>query len=387
MINDSQSNSQYINNQQIEALELHKKLKGKLRISLTGEVNQDSLRKFYTPGVGFVSSQVAEGHVKLNEVSWRNNLVAVISDGSAVLGLGDIGPEGAMPVMEGKSMLFKKFANIDSIPIVLNVHSIDEIVNTILAISPSFGGINLEDISAPKCFEIEKRLVEKLSIPVMHDDQHGTAVVVLAGLINSLKVVSKNMRDSNIVILGAGAAGFAVADLLHKYSNANIITVDSKGILSNSRQDLSPEKEVLASFNKNQISGSLQYALKNADVVIGLSKAGALKVSDIELMNENKIVFALANPVPEIMPEDALKGGAIVVATGRSDFPNQINNVLAFPGIFRGALDNNVSKITTQHKINAAETLANLVAKVSATQIVPDIFDPRIVPEISKIIL
>lgn len=371
---------------QIESLELHKQLKGKLRIDLTGEVNTETLKKFYTPGVGYVSAQIADGHVKLNDVSWRRNLVAVISDGSAVLGLGDIGPEAAMPVMEGKSMLFKKFANIDSVPIVLNAHSVDEIVNSIIAIAPSFGGINLEDISAPKCFEIERKLIEKLDIPVMHDDQHGTAVVVLAGLINSLKVVSKKIDEIKIVIIGAGSAGFAVADLIHKYSQANIVSIDSKGIISNSRSDLTPEKKILASFNKNQISGNLQYALKHADVVIGLSKAGALRVTDIELMNDKKIVFALANPVPEIMPEDALKAGAAIVATGRSDFPNQINNVLAFPGIFRGALDNNVSKITTEHKINAAETLANLVAKVSASQIVPDIFDERIVPEISKII-
>lgn len=373
-------------NNQIESLELHKNLKGKIRITLTGEVNAETLRKFYTPGVGYVSSQIVNGSVKLNEVSWRNNLVAVISDGSAVLGLGDIGPEGAMPVMEGKSMLFKKFADIDSVPIVLNVHSVDEIVNSVLAISPSFGGINLEDISAPKCFEIEKRLIEKLDIPVMHDDQHGTAVVVLAGLINSFKLVSKSMKDSKIVILGAGAAGFAVANLIYEYSKAEIVSVDSKGIISNSRNDLNPQKKLLASYNRNQISGTLKEALKNSDVVIGLSKEGALKITDIELMNDKKIVFALANPVPEIMPEDALKAGAAIVATGRSDFPNQINNVLAFPGIFKGALSNKVSRITTEHKIKAAETLANLVAKVSASQIVPDIFDERIVPEISKII-
>jgi malate dehydrogenase (oxaloacetate-decarboxylating) len=373
-------------NNQIESLELHKNLKGKIRITLTGEVNAETLRKFYTPGVGYVSSQIVNGSVELNKVSWRNNLVAVISDGSAVLGLGDIGPEGAMPVMEGKSMLFKKFAEIDSVPIVLNVHSVDEIVNSILAISPSFGGINLEDISAPKCFEIEKRLIEKLDIPVMHDDQHGTAVVVLAGLINSFKLVSKSMKDSKIVILGAGAAGFAVANLIYEYSKAEIVSVDSKGIISNSRDDLNPQKKLLASYNKNQISGTLKEALKNSDVVIGLSKEGALKITDIELMNDKKIVFALANPVPEIMPEEALKAGASIVATGRSDFPNQINNVLAFPGIFKGALSNKVSRITTEHKIKAAETLANLVAKVSASQIVPDIFDDRIVPEISKII-
>lgn len=374
------------NQNQIDSLELHKKLNGKLRISLTGEVDKDTLRKFYTPGVGFVSSQVSEGLVPLNKVSWRKNLVAVISDGSAVLGLGDIGPEGAMPVMEGKAMLFKRFADIDSIPIVLNVHTVDEIVNSIMAISPSFGGINLEDISAPKCFEIEKRLVDKLDIPVMHDDQHGTAVVVLAGLINSLKVVKKNINDIKIVILGAGAAGFSVANLIHTYSKANIVSVDSKGIISHSRNDLNNEKKILAEFNKNQISGSLHDALKGADVVIGLSKAGALNGSDIKLMNKDQIVFALANPTPEIMPQDALNAGATVVATGRSDFPNQINNVLAFPGIFKGALSNNVSKITIEHKIKASETLANLVAKVSENQIVPDIFDERIVPEISKII-
>jgi malate dehydrogenase (oxaloacetate-decarboxylating) len=374
------------NQNQIESLELHKKLIGKLRTSLTGEVNSDTLRKFYTPGVGYVSSQVSSGLISLNEVSWRKNLVAVISDGSAVLGLGDIGPEGAMPVMEGKAMLFKRFAGIDSVPIVLNVHTVEEIVNSIMAISPSFGGINLEDVSAPKCFEIEKLLIEKLNIPVMHDDQHGTAIVVLAGLINSLKVVNKNINEIKIVILGAGAAGFAVANLIHYYSKTNIVSVDSKGIISNTRNDLNNEKKILSGFNKDQISGSLQDALKGADVVIGLSKAGALNGSDIKLMNKDQIVFALANPTPEIMPQDALNAGAAVVATGRSDFPNQINNVLAFPGIFKGALSNNVTKITTEHKIKSAETLANLVVNVSPNQIVPDIFDERIVPEISKVI-
>jgi malate dehydrogenase (oxaloacetate-decarboxylating) len=311
-----------------EAVALHKKLKGKISTSLRGDVTPETLRLFYSPGVGAASKYAQNDKNKLKEVSWTNNLVAVISDGSAVLGLGDIGPEGAMPVMEGKSLLFKHFANIDSVPIVLDVHTADEIVAVVKAIAPSFGGINLEDIAAPKCFEIEERLKSELDIPVMHDDQHGTAIVVLAALMNAAKVTGRSISDCKLVLVGAGAAGVAVAKLLHKYAQPNIVVVDSKGIIESSRKDLNAEKVMLMSFSKDQEKGTLADALKDADVFIGLSKGGLLNTDLIGLMAKDPIIFALANPEPEIMPDIAKKAGAAIVATGRSDFPNQINNVL-----------------------------------------------------------
>jgi len=367
-------------------MELHKKLKGKIYTGLRGEVTEDTLKLFYTPGVGAPSLYAKDDKDKLREVSWTNNLVAVISDGSAVLGLGNLGAEGAMPVMEGKSMLFKHFANIDSVPIVLNVHTADEIVDTVKAIAPSFGGINLEDIAAPKCFEIENRLKAELNIPVIHDDQHGTAIVVLSGLINAAKVTGRDLATSKIVLVGAGAAGVAVAKLLHEYANPDITVVDSKGIIEPTRKDLNEEKILLMSYSISKQPGSLQSALKGADIFIGVSRGGLLNAELISTMAKDPIIFALANPNPEIMPDVAKQAGAAVVATGRSDFPNQVNNALGFPGIFRGALDNGVNKITDQHKIAAAEALAGLIENPTPEMIIPSPFDPKVVPTIASVI-
>ncbi len=370
------------------ALEKHLKLKGKLSVELKADLkDREDLSTFYTPGVGAVSSFVFEHPETAKDYTWINNSLAVVSDGSAVLGLGNIGPHGALPVMEGKAMLFKHFAGIDAVPIVLNVNTVDEIVAAVSAIAPSFGAINLEDIKAPECFEIEKQLIAKLKIPVMHDDQHGTAVVVLAGLINASKLTGRSLKDSKIVISGAGAAGVAVAKLIHDYSAANITAVDSKGIVSLDRTDLNPEKKYLATLNKLKHQGStVRDALKGADIFIGVSVAGLLTAEDIKVMNKDPIVIAMANPVPEIMPDEAKKGGAAIIATGRSDFPNQINNVLAFPGIFRGALDNGITKITEKHKVAAAEALAAIVTNPTPDNIIPSPFDEHIVPAIAKVI-
>jgi malate dehydrogenase (oxaloacetate-decarboxylating) len=369
-----------------EAIELHKQLKGKIYTGLRGEVTPDTLKLFYSPGVGGASKYAENDKDKLKEVSWTNNLVAIISDGTAVLGLGNIGPEGAMPVMEGKAMLFKHFADIDAVPIVLNVHTADEIVATIKAISPSFGGINLEDIAAPKCFEIEERLKAELDIPVMHDDQHGTAIVVLAGLMNSMKVTGKKLSECKIVLVGAGAAGVAVAKLIHQYANPQIVVVDSKGIIEPTRKDLTAEKVMLMSFSQSEEKGSLADALKGADIFIGLSKGGLLTADMVCTMAKDPIIFALANPEPEIMPDLAKSAGAQIVATGRSDFPNQVNNSLGFPGIFRGALDHGVKKITEDHKLAAAEALANLVKNPTPEKIIPNPFDNGIVEAVSNTI-
>ncbi|MDQ2973038.1 MAG: NADP-dependent malic enzyme [bacterium] len=370
-----------------EALKLHKNLKGKISISLRGDVTPDTLKLFYSPGVGAASLYAQDNPEKLKEVSWTNNLVAVISDGSAVLGLGDIGPEGAMPVMEGKAMLFKHFADVDAVPIVLNVHTTDEIVETIKRIAPSFGGINLEDIAAPKCFEIEERLKAELNIPVMHDDQHGTAIVTLAGLINACKVTGKNLSDCKIVLVGAGAAGVAIAKLLYKYAKPNIVTVDSKGIIEKSRNNLNSEKKLLLEFGDPiQKPGSLSDAIRNADIFIGVSQPGLLTGEMIKTMGSRPVIFAMANPVPEILPDEAKQAGAYIVATGRSDFPNQVNNSLGFPGIFRGALDHGITKITDHHKIAAAEALAALVANPSPDKIIPGPFDSGVVDAVSNAI-
>lgn len=377
------------NNFSEEALKKHKELKGKISLSLKDDLNSsDKLSTYYTPGVGAVSTFIAKNPNEARNYTWLNNSVAVISDGSAVLGLGDIGPQASLPVMEGKAMLFKHFANVDAVPIVLNVHSVDEIVSAVKAIAPSFGGINLEDISAPKCFEIEERLKNELNIPVFHDDQHGTAIVVLAGLINAMRITGKNLANCRIVVVGAGAAGTAIINLINIYSGADILAVDSKGIISSKRTDLNPEKsKLLTVTNKNDITGDLSGALNGADIFIGVSKAGLLTEDLIKSMAENPIIFAMANPIPEIMPDVAKKAGASIVATGRSDFPNQVNNALAFPGIFRGALDNQVTSITDQHKIAVAETIASLVDNPSADQIIPSVLDDRLVPEIAKVIV
>ena len=370
------------------ALELHEKYKGKITTALrdNGEIDRDKLSAYYSPGVGAVSQAIAENPADLPKYTWTNNLVGVISDGSAILGLGDLGPKAAMPVMEGKALLFKHFANVDAVPIVLDVHEPEEIIATIKAIAPSFGAINLEDIAAPKCFEIEERLKAELDIPVFHDDQHGTAVVVLAGLINSMKVVGKNLPDCKLVMIGAGAAGTAIAKLLYAYGVHNIYAVDSRGIISDERDDLNAEKTALKQYLKTDINGSLDDAITDADIFIGVSKPGLLTPEMVAKMAKNPVVFALANPVPEIMPDIAKEAGVAVIATGRSDFPNQINNSLAFPGIFRGALDHGVKKITDEHKLAAAEALAALVDHPTADEVIPSPFDERVVPAVAGVI-
>ena len=372
-----------------ESLMQHKKLGGKIEIALKDDLStKDKLSVYYTPGVAAVSSHLAKHPEETKKYTWTNNNVAVISDGSAVLGLGNIGPEGALPVMEGKAMLFKNFANIDAVPIVLNVHSVEEIVSTVKAIAPSFGGINLEDIAAPQCFEIEERLVSELNIPVMHDDQHGTAIVVLAGLINASKVTRKEIKDMKIVVVGSGAAGVAIIKLLNAYANPDIIAIDSKGIIHHERGDLNDTKiELLKMTNKRKVKGLLHDALVGTDVFIGVSQPGLLTEDMIRSMNKDPIVFAMANPTPEIMPDIAKKAGVRIMATGRSDFPNQINNALAFPGIFRGALDNNVRKITTEHKIAAAEAIAGLVEQPTEDNIIPSVNNKSLVSSISKLIV
>lgn len=371
------------------ALELHKKYGGKITTVLrdNDELTREKLSAYYTPGVGAVSKAIAQDPSKLPEYTWTNNLVAVISDGSAVLGLGNIGPEGAMPVMEGKSLLFKYFAGIDSVPIVLNAHTAEEIIAAIKAIAPSFGAINLEDIASPKCFEIENRLSEELPIPVMHDDQHGTATVVLAGLINATKLTGRELADCKIAIAGAGAAGVAIARLLKKYAAPNIVAVDSKGIISKDRGGLNEAKQLLLELtNEQNVSGSLEEAIKDADIFIGVSSAGLLTQEMVRSMAADPIIFALANPNPEILPDEAKAAGAAVVATGRSDYPNQVNNALVFPGIFRGALDNRVRQITDEHKIAAAEALASLVENPTADEIIPSVFNDQVVPKIAAVI-
>lgn len=370
-----------------QAMQLHKDKKGKIATSLRDiPDSKEKLSAYYSPGVGAVAKYTSQHPDELKDYSWTNNLVAVISDGSAVLGLGDIGPYGAMPVMEGKAMLFKHFAGIDAVPIVLDVHDTEGIVSAIKAIAPSFGGINLEDIAAPKCFEIEERLKAELNIPVMHDDQHGTAIVTLAGLINAAKVTNRNLDDSRIVVVGAGAAGTAIIKLLNLYTKAEILAVDSKGIISKDRDDLNPEKHSLLVYtNPNHINGSLEHAITSADVFIGVSRSGLLTQDMVRSMADNPIIFAMANPEPEINPDEAKAAGAAVVATGRSDFPNQVNNSLGFPGIFRGALDNDVTKITDEHKLAAAKALAELVADPSADKIVPGPFDEGVVDAVANV--
>ncbi len=371
-----------------EALKQHRQLRGKVGIRLKDTLDtKDKLSTYYTPGVGAVSSYVATHPNEAREYTWTNNSVAIVSDGSAVLGLGNIGPLGALPVMEGKAMLFKHFADIDAVPIVINAHTADEIVATVQAIAPTFGGINLEDIAAPICFEVEERLISELNIPVFHDDQHGTAVVVLAGLINSMKVVGRSLADAKIVVAGAGAAGVAIMKLLHQYAKPSMFVVDSKGVISKNRTDLNEEKKRLLNFsNMSNIDGSLEDVIEGADVFIGVSKAGLLSQAMVKSMNKDPIIFAMANPVPEIMPDEAKQAGVAIMATGRSDFPNQVNNALAFPGIFRGALDNKLTAITDDHKIAAAEAIAALVKNPTPQEIIPSVLDDRLVPTIARVV-
>ena len=368
------------------ALALHKKLHGKIEMVSKGRLsNRDEWSTMYTPGVGAVSSHLAKFPKDARTYTMKGNTVAVISDGSAVLGLGNIGPIAAMPVMEGKCAIFKEMAGIDGIPLVLDVHSIDEIVAFVKAVAPTFGAINLEDIAAPQCFEIEEKLKAALDIPVMHDDQHGTAIVVLAGLINAAKVVKKELTTLRIVIVGAGAAGRAIALLLLRAGVTDIILTDSKGILYKGRSGMVKYKEELAKLtNPRNVKGELLDAVKSADAIVGVSGPGTIAKMHVEVMAKNAIVFGLANPIPEIMPHDAKTAGACVVATGRSDFPNQINNSLAFPGIFRGVLDKHVMKITDEIKLEAAKKLASMVKKPTPEKIIPSVMEPGLVKRVAS---
>jgi malate dehydrogenase (oxaloacetate-decarboxylating) len=371
------------------ALALHKKLGGKIRIDPASKIrNRADLSLVYTPGVAAVSTFVAKNPDVARDYTIKGRTVAVVSDGSAVLGLGNIGPIGALPVMEGKAALFKLFGGVDAFPIVLDTQDTEKIIETVKNIAPGFAGINLEDFAAPKCFEIEKRLVEALDIPVMHDDQHGTAIVVLAGLLNAAKVVKKDFKKLKVVVLGAGAAGTAITKLLLKAGVLHVVVVDTKGIINHSRADLSGHKFDLAHATSHHhgLSGELHHALPGADVFIGVSGPRTVTASHIKLMAKDAIVFAMANPIPEIMPEEAKQGGAVIIATGRSDFPNQINNSLAFPGIFRGAIDHHITKITGEIKLNAAYALAGLIKKPTAEKIIPDMFDKRVAKAVAKVI-
>lgn len=366
------------------SIDLHRKLKGKLEVISKVPVNtKEDLSLAYTPGVAGVSLAIAQDKELVKELTWRANVVAVVSDGSAVLGLGNIGPEAALPVMEGKCLLFKEFAGVDAVPIVLATQDTEEIINTVKAIAPSFSGINLEDISAPRCFEIEERLQAELDIPVFHDDQHGTAIVILAALINSAKVLDTDLRIQKVVINGAGAAAVAAAKLLRDYGYQDITLCDSKGIISADRDDLNPAKQALLEFtNKENQSGLLVDALQGAKVMLGLSVGNVVTPEMVKSMAEGPVIIAMANPDPEILPDVAKEAGAAIVATGRSDFPNQVNNVLGFPGIFRGLLDKKITKVTTEMKVRAAEAIASLVAEPTREMIIPSPLNK----EVSKVV-
>lgn len=371
-----------------DSLELHRKYGGKLAVSSKVKLeNKADLSLAYTPGVAEICREIARDKPQVYPLTLKGNTIAVISDGSAILGLGNLGAAAAIPVMEGKCVLFKEFAGVDAFPICLDTQDSEEIIKTIKYLAPVFGGINLEDISAPRCFEIEERLKAELDIPVMHDDQHGTATVVLAGLINAIKLRGSKKEEVNIVMNGAGAAGTAIAKLLLTYGFKNISIVDRSGIIYEGRPDLNPEKIKLAAItNRSKKEGSLEAAVRDMDIFIGVSSPGVLSAEMIKKMAPKPIIFALANPVPEIMPELALESGAFIVATGRSDYPNQINNVLAFPGIFRGALDNKVKQISDEMLIRAAEVLASLVKTPSVDLVLPNPFNKEIAREIAKVI-
>lgn len=370
------------------ALELHKKLKGKLEVVSKGSLKtKDDWSTMYSPGVGAVSVHLSKKPHEAREYTIKRNTVAVVSDGSAILGLGNLGALAALPVMEGKAAIFKEMANVDAFPIVLDTQDPEEIIKIVKAIAPGFGGINLEDIAAPNCFYIENRLKAELNIPVMHDDQHGTAIVVLAGLINASKVVKKKFENLKVVVVGAGAAGRAVTLLLVKAGITDVIVTDSKGALVAGRQALAGYKRELAEMtNPRKIEGDVLKAAAGADVIIGVSGPGTIAPAHIEIMGEQPIVFALANPIPEIMPVDAKRAGAAVIATGRSDFPNQINNSLAFPGIFRGALDNNVNEITDDMKLEAAKKIASLIKTPTADNVIPPVMTPNLVKVVASAI-
>lgn len=371
-----------------EALKKHKEYHGKIEvISRLPLKTRDDLSIAYTPGVAAPCLKIKEDPGNARVYTRKSNLVAVVTDGSAVLGLGNIGPEAAMPVMEGKSILFKEFGNVDAFPLCLNTQDTEEIIQTIRNIAPSFGGINLEDISAPRCFEIEQRLEEELDIPVFHDDQHGTAIVTTAALLNALRLTGKNIAEVKVVLNGPGSAGTAIAKMLLHTGVKNMLICDRTGILSPGRPNMTPHKEELASqTNPEGLTGSLSDAIRQADIFIGVSSAGVLTPQMIKTMNPDPIVFAMANPTPEIMYEEAMQAGVHIMATGRSDYPNQINNVLVFPGLFRGALDACARDITSEMKLAAAYAVAGLVddSELSAEYIIPSVLDKRVAPAVAK---
>ncbi|WP_433773130.1 NAD(P)-dependent malic enzyme [Bacillus wiedmannii] len=370
------------------SLLLHKELVGKIEITSKVEVNSaDDLSLTYTPGVAESCKAIAADEETVYDYTARGNMVAVVSDGTAVLGLGNIGPKAAMPVMEGKSILFKKFANVDAFPLCLGTTDVDEIVTLVKNLEPTFSGINLEDIAAPRCFEIEKRLKEETNIPVFHDDQHGTAIVVLAAVINALKVVSKQMDNVKIVINGAGSAGIAIGKLLLKAGAKHITLVSLEGIVCEGETWMNEAQiEVSKKTNREFVRGTLKEAIHQADIFIGVSAPNVLTKELVQTMNEKQIVFAMANPIPEIFPEDALEAGAAVVGTGRSDYSNQVNNVLAFPGIFRGALDVRATDITEEMKLAAAYGIANIITdeELHASYVIPNPLDKRVVPSVAE---
>ena len=365
---------------------MHKRYHGKVEVRPKMDITtKEDLARVYTPGVAAVSSAIAGDAGLAREYTLKHNTVAVISDGSAVLGLGNIGAEGAIPVMEGKAILFKSLADIDAFPICIRTQDTEELIRTIINIAPVFGGINLEDISAPRCFEVERRVQEALDIPVVHDDQHGTAVVALAGLINAMKLRGTELSDAKIVINGAGAAGTAIAELLYAAGAKHLLLLDSQGIISSSRADLNDEKKKLLEYtNKDGLSGNLQDALKGADIFIGVSKGNLMTRNDVQLMNKDPIICAMANPTPEIMPDEAKAGGAFIIATGRSDFANQMNNALVFPGLFKGALMHGLRSINETHFLKAARALASYVKNPTREQILPDVLDKGVAGHIAS---
>ncbi|EOA9543145.1 NAD(P)-dependent malic enzyme [Staphylococcus aureus] len=372
-----------------EALEMHKRNQGKLEVKPNVKVtNKEELSLAYSPGVAEPCKDIYEDKRKVYDYTIKGNTVAVITDGTAVLGLGNIGPEASIPVMEGKAVLFKSFAGINGVPIALNTTDTEEIIKTVKLLEPNYGGINLEDISAPRCFEIEERLKKETNIPVFHDDQHGTAIVTLAGLVNALRVVNKDIAKIKVVLNGAGAAGIAIVKLLYAYGVRNMVMCDSRGAIFEGRSyGMNPTKDVVAKWtNKDKIEGSLEEVVKDADVFIGVSVANALSQDMVKSMADNPIIFAMANPNPEIIPDDAKAAGARVVGTGRSDYPNQINNVLAFPGIFRGALEVEATHINEEMKKAAVEAIADLIdnSELNEDYCIPGPFDKRVAPSVAR---
>jgi malate dehydrogenase (oxaloacetate-decarboxylating) len=372
-----------------ESLKLHEKNNGKIEIISKVKVkNKNDMSLAYSPGVAEPCKKIAENKENVYKYTSKGNMIAVVTDGSAVLGLGNIGPEAALPVMEGKAILFKEFAGVDAFPICLDTQDTEEIIKTVKLLAPGLGGINLEDISAPRCIEIESRLKEELDIPVFHDDQHGTAIVVTAGLINAYRFLGKNLKDAKVVVNGAGAAGSSICKMIKELGVSDIIAVDKTGILN--RDDIGVynelHRELAGITNINNKTGTLSDALEGADVFIGVSAGNILKKDMVKKMNKDAVIFAMANPVPEIMPEDALEAGAAIAGTGRSDYPNQINNVLAFPGLFKGALEAKSKKITEDMKIEAAKAIAYILNDddLKKDYIIPDVFDKRVVERVSE---